>query len=76
LGHVFIGKAFPSAGLQHTEQMEHVSRPYLPQTPDVGLVMEWSYVIASTHIIPLKTCSVCSMTPNAAPMAGVEVNTY
>ena len=75
VGDMFNGNALPRAELQHTEQMEHVSRPSLFQVPAEALAVKWSDVIPPTCILPLKTCSVCATTMNVAPMASLEENT-
>jgi hypothetical protein len=69
----FNGRALPRTGSQVIEQMEHVSRPYLSQTPAIHPTMEWSQAIAQARILPPKPCSVCSTAPSAAPMADFEV---
>jgi hypothetical protein len=75
VGDMFNRQALPSTGSRLLEQVEHVSRPYLAQTPALDLAMGLSHVSAPPPILPLNTCSVCSTATNAAPTAGVDVYT-
>ena len=72
---MFNSKALLSAESQLIEQMEHVSRPYLSRMATEDLALDSTDVMVPTRILPLKSCSVCSTTRNAPPMASVEVNT-